>query len=501
MRPLPGAPFRWIAAIGLCLSCAGNTPPPTLQAPLPPAFEEESAPEPPGVDRSKLPEPAAPRAWTPPLPEVFRLENQIRVFFIEQRTVPLVSLLMIVPRGSATDPVGEAGLTTLTADLLDEGAGELNALELSENLQRLGTDYSASVDVDYTLLSMQLLTENFAASAKLLADIVRRPRLDKSEFKRRRDQLVAQALANESKPDSARRVLVYKALFQTGYAGSISDGTRSTLKKLAYKDVKQHYKRLIAPDGVELIVVGAISKAALQQGLEDAFGDWHGRSKVEPRKLSEQPVGKAIHIANFPGAAQSSLALIRRAPGADDPDYFAAQVYNRSFGGAFMSRLNLNLREDKGYTYGAASFFKRFKRAGYFGLFADVQSDKTRASLDEMLKELRDSCKKRPLTEQERDESVSGLLLGFPGKFERMSQVAMSFASLPIFDRPIDWYNKWPQRIKDVSLSDANSVAKKYCDPEAYAVVVAGDRKANESALGELGMPLIEYDAQGQRLP
>src|SRR5690606_22374521 len=192
--------------------------------------------------------------------------------------------------------------------------------------------------------------------------------------------------------------------------------------------------------------------------LERAFGKWTGKSNAVPKPLSEQSNEKALYVIDFPGAAQSVLSVVRRAEGANTENYFPALVFNRSFGEAFMSRLNLNLREDKGYTYGARSGFHRFKEVGYFTLSASVKSETTRASIDEMLKEISLVCSAKPVTEQERDEAVSGLLLGYPGQFGRVSSVGSSFAPLAIFDRPVDWYQKWPTTVENVSLQAANSV-------------------------------------------
>jgi zinc protease len=175
-------------------------------------------------------------------------------------------------------------------------------------------------------------------------------------------------------------------------------------------------------------------------------------------------------------------------------------VFNRRFGGAFGSRLNLNLRERKGYTYGARSIFRRWREAGYFGLFADVKTETTRGSVDEMFSELRALCASRPLTRQERDEAVSGLLLGFPGQFERINGVAARLSTLPVYLRPADWYTRWPERVQLVDVDAVNRAASKHCDPQQYVVVLAGDRARVEPELKGLGLPVIHHDPQGRRL-
>ncbi len=451
-------------------------------------------------DRSKLPEPTALRDWAPPEPQTWTLKNGIRVWYLEQGPTPLVSVMLVGLRGGAADPVKKIGLTELTADMLDEGAAGKSALEISELLQELATDYSAVADVDHVMLSMHLMADTFDRSVALLADMVRRPEFPKAEFKRRKDQRIAQALANEAQASHARAVVTRKALFGDGYAGELPAGTRRTLPEIGLNDVKAHYKQLFAPDGVELVVVGGIGAEPAKAGLEAAFGDWKGKAKADHAPVAQQQPEAGVYLVDFPDAPQSSLAVARRSAGADAPDYFPAMIYNRQMGGAFSSRLNLNLREDKGYTYGARSLFRRWKEAGYFGLFTDVKTETTRASVEESFKELQAFCQDRPLTQEERDDAVNGLLLGFPGRFEHVSTVAARFATLPVLQRPADWFVRWPERVRAVTLEDANRVAARSCDPKSYVVVIAGDRKKIEPELQSLGLPIIPYDAQGTRL-
>src|SRR5690606_16913329 len=239
---------------------------------------------------------------------------------------------------------------------------------------------------------------------------------------------IAHALSRESDPSAAQEAAMHDVLYGAGYAGLVRAGTQKTLKSITLADVRAHYKRLVAPEGVEFVVVGGIDRETVNRELDRSFGDWQGKANVTPRPIAEQPAEKGLYIVDFPGAAQSVLSVVRRAEGANSANYFPALVYNRSFGEAFTSRLNLNLREDKGYTYGARSTFQRYKEIGYFELAASVKTDTTRASIDEMLKELSVACSSKPLTQQERDESVSGLLLGYPGRFERISSVGGAFA-------------------------------------------------------------------------
>lgn len=498
-RPWPfGASLFGASLLGVGLVACGRPPEPIEPAaPAGPAPEALVAPRA-GPDRSSLPEPGPRPEWAPPEPVTFRLSNGIRVWHIERGTVPLCSLELIVPRGSATDPPAKAGLTQLTVDMLDEGAGSYGALSLSEELGRLATDYRADVDVDYVGLSMNLLTENFEASVALLADMVRRPTFAPAEFARRKEQHLAQALSAESEPSHGRRVLLYRALFGEGYAGNLPSGTGATLQRVTLADVKAHFSRLVAADGAELVVVGSIDRERVERGLQKSFGDWTGKPSASVAAVAAPRGQPSVHFVPFPGAAQSALGVVRRGPTASSETYFGEEVYNRSLGGAFTSRINLNLRESKGFTYGAFSMFRRFRNAGLYGVFTDVRTDTTRASIDEIFAEFSSVCESRPLTPKERDDAVNGLLLGFPADFESIGDVAGRIATLPIYSRPAQWYKLWPQRVETVTAEVANLVGREYCDPGEYDIVIAGDREKVEPAVASLGRPLLVYDAQGR---
>jgi zinc protease len=293
---------------------------------------------------------------------------------------------------------------------------------------------------------------------------------------------------------------MYRAMFAKGYAGGLPTGTRDTLKGITLADVKAQYGKLMVGEGATFVVTGGIDQESVAENLKRAFGDWAGQARVEARPLAAPPgVGK-LYLTNYTGAAQSVIGLVRRAPGADASDLFPATVFNRSFGEAFTSRVNLNLREDKGYTYGAVSMFQRFRNAGFFGVFSDVRSDVTRASLDEVLRELSDVCSARPLVVQERDDSVGGLLLGNPSTFESIDLLGARFSQLAIYARPLDWFELWPSRVAAVTLEQANQAAQAYCQRSDYAMVVAGDAAKVGPTLDGIGFELVQLDPRGELL-
>lgn len=487
-------------SLGALLSGCGAPPAPPVAASRPPEPTAPTAPAVPGVDRSALPLPGPAVAWSPPAVTRFQLSSGLPVYYQRHGQTPLFTLLLVLKRGAGTDPGKQAGLSALTVDLLDEGAGGRTALELSDELRRLGVAYEASVDLDGSYLSMDGLAEHFEAAAALLSDIARRPALSPVEFAHRKAQRLAEALTRESEPATARSIVLRRALFGGGYGGMLPDGLGSTLKVVTLTDVKRHYAALVQPDIAALVVVGGVEEVSARQALEARFGDWRGKATAAEAKVTTEPADAGIHVVDFPGASQSVLTVAWRTEGEGTEREFDEDLYSRIMGGAFTSRINLNLREDKGYTYGARSAFQRYRGVGMFVVSANVQTPTTSASLAEITKELAGPCAGRPLTAQERDDAVQGSLLGFPGDFEQGRSIAWEYASVFLHSRPDDWLLRWSERVAGVTLSSLELTASRRCSPEGRVVVIAGDRAAVAPSLEALGHPLIVHDREGKVL-
>lgn len=483
-----------LVLLALTWGCPPPVEPQPPAKPVPTVAPTEAT----GPDRSTLPQPKAAPMWAPPEVTTWQLGNGMDVWFLRQDQAPLLSLYLVFDRGSGTDPPDKAGLTALTADLLDEGAGDLSALELGEALQRLATDYDAYATRDGVLLSLHLLADQLVPSLRLLSDIARRPHLSDAELERRRDLLIAQAVANQADPNAIRGLVLRRALFGLGFGGPAGNGTPTTLERIRLPDVKAHYQGLIQPEGAAFVVVGAIDQQPLRDALESTFGDWRGKpTTLKARPVSSEPPKAGIYLVNFPQSTQSSIALASRAAGANAPDYHAAEIFNWALGGAFTSRLNLNLREDKGYTYGARSVFVRHKPTGLLALTAQVKAETTQASLAEMYRELAQLNGDVPLTDQERAEAVGGLLLGFPGRFERLQDVGSRLADLKLTGRDANWYRSYADRIAKVTLAEAVASAKLHTSAADFVAVVAGPLDQVEPTLKALGQPLFYCDREG----
>lgn len=487
-----------VALLSLCASlnlACQKTNSEVPQAPQ--AADVEKSPAPVDPRYKELPKPTEAPAWAPPSASKKQLENGLSIWHMKQGSAPLVAIHLVLPSGTAFDPEGKAGLTLLAADLLDEGAGSLSALELSDKLGRLATDYSSQAGVDYVLLSMNALTENLDESLALLADIVMRPRLSRDEFERRKKHYEATALAARDDPRTAQSRALGHALFGSGYASRPSTGTAESLKSIQWLDAKNRAKEITVPEGAHVVVAGSADEALVQAAVEKYFGKWKGKRKANKAELEQAPAGGKAYVVDFPGATQSSLSIAMRAGSSADPNYFAEEVMHQKLGGSFTGRINMNLREDKGYTYGARSSFQRYQEAGYFAVSADVKSETTGASIQEVFKELRDVCGARPLSDAERNDAVEGMLLGYPLDFDSVSSAGYRLASLPLRNRAADYWTTWPSNIKAITTARANEAARPYCDPGSYSVIIAGDKKTLLPELKALKLEVIELDRDG----
>lgn len=479
-----------------CLSCSGRATP-TRSKVSGEGQPKSAQPAPQDPRYASLPKPKQAPEWAPPEVDRSDLSGGLTLWHLEQGPLPLVSIQVVLPVGSSEDPPGKEGLTLLSADMLDEGAGRLSALELSDQLGLLATDYAAQTGVDYVLLSMNALSDNFEASLGLLAEMLLRPRLPRDEFERRQKHHIAEAITRSADPRSSMKLALDRVLFGDGYAGSPEHGTQKSLAEISLRDVKAHVRRLTAREGAHIIVAGNVSRERVAAGIDQAFAGWTGqRSKQKPEMDTPAPAGTAF-IVDFPGAAQSALSVATRAGDARDPKFFDELVMNQKFGGSFTGRVNMNLREDKGYTYGAFAFYRRYDHAGYFTVTSNVITEKTAQSVKEIFSELEALCQDRPLSQLEVDEAKEGLLLGYPMEFSRVDSLGMKLASLPIYGRSADFWTTWPSRVRAVTLAQARQAATPYCDPNQYRVVIAGDRAKIQEDLQGLGLAIVVLDREG----
>jgi zinc protease len=443
------------------------------------------------VDRTKLPSSGP----TPPFqfPEIRRttLPNGLRVWTIEHRAVPLLSTLLLVRRGSAADPRNREGLAALTGDLLDEGCGDLDALALHEALGRIGAQIETEIGSDATLLGLTVLGRFASRGLSLLADMVQRPRLERADFERVRDLRLNRLVQMRDMPPVLADRALTELLYRDHPYGHLAIGREESLRALDLDAVRQFHAHAYVPSGATVVIAGDASHDELVTLVAAAFGSWaapSGSGSQSTVAIEPAPPSTRLALLHRPGAAQSELRLGHVSVARSHPDYVHLLVLNMVLGGQFVSWINMNLREDKGYTYGARTSFDARRGPGPFVLQASVQSEATADAIREALREVDEIRGSRPITNDELDTGCAALTRGYARNFETAEQVARAAAQLAIHDLPDDYYDTFVPRVLAVDADAAMAAAKRHLFPDRMLTVVVGDRERVGAALETLGL-------------
>ncbi|MEZ4306567.1 MAG: pitrilysin family protein [Polyangiaceae bacterium] len=486
-----------LSALGMGAGC--TEPPMTPPPPFPTATATASASAAPTVlpdsieNKPGLP---AARPFEPPSPEIVKLPNGMTAWLLERHTLPLVAVSLALPVGSAADPAGKEGLASITADMLDEGAGSRSAIEVSTALQDLGVSLRTSVSLDGSFLSMTVLKKNFGQAFSILSDVVARPRFEAKEWKRVSDLWKASLLKRADDPASVARVVSQVAVFgRDNPYGHPTDGFTTSAGNVDLAAVKAFHASRYRPEDMVLAVAGDITKDELSRAVTDAFGAWKASGPVaEPTTFPAPKKGPAIVLVDRPDAPQAVIGVAREGIRLQDAQAPLYELVNTALGGSFTSRLNQNLREDHGWTYGAGSFFSETKHGGLFGARAAVETKHTGPALDEMLKELRQMAAKG-LTEDELLKVRAQDRADLVQAYESVAGIAGRYAVLSTLGLSASHDANASRTRQAASLSDLEKIANAV-DPSKATIVVVGPRKEVAPVLAKLGTPVI-WDTEG----
>ena len=444
------------------------------------------------ADRSSLP----PLGELAPFhfPEIRRaaLASGLRVWTVEHRAVPLISMLVLVRRGSAADPPGREGLAAMVGDLLDEGCGDLDALAFHEALGRIGAQLDTEVGSDATLLGLTVLSRFADRGAALLADMTRHPRLDHRDFERVRDLRLNRLVQIRDMPPALADRAFTELVYGAHPYGHLSIGSERGLRTITPEDVRAFHAAAYAPSNVTVIAAGDASHSELAALIERVFGAWaEGEGPVpdDAAALSTPPAPDVrLGLLHKAGAAQSELRIGHMSVARRAADYLHLLVLNMVLGGQFVSRINMNLREDKGYTYGARTSFDARRGPGPFLLQASVQSDATAAAIQESLKEIAAIRGERPVSAGELETGRAALTRGYPRNFETAEQVARAAAQMALHELPEDYYTTFVPRVLALDEHAVTEAAQRHLDPDQMLTVVVGDRDRVGASLEALGL-------------
>ena len=482
-----------------------TTPPPVEPTPVEPTPVEPPPPPPgpppvpwesAGLDWSQPPAAWPETPFTAPVPTTFRLANGLSVVLVENHRLPLVSVRVLAQAAGSRADGAKAGLAAFTADLLDEGAGTRGALELSEELERLGADLTIGAGPDQTQLSVDTLAETLDPTLGLLADVLLRPRFAPADVARVKAERKADLAL---RPDQPRLLasLAFDAIVHAGHPyAQAGAGYVGTLDKLALADVKGFWQTHYGPAATTIVVAGDVTRDRLEAMLKAHLGAWKTKVKPMAKVAAPRPPVPVIALVHRPGAPQSVVRIGRQAPTSAElapAARAAADVANMAAGGSFASRLNSKLREELGYTYGMFSSYWRAQWAGAWYVSSSIRTDVTVPGIKETLAII-GALGTQPLPDAELAKAKALIQRSLPQDFETNGGIAGAFAALVADGRPLTAYRDLPAEIGAVDAAAAQQAAASWKD---LVIVVVGDRDVIGKDLASLGLPVVEYDAEG----
>lgn len=455
------------------------------------------------VDRSHPPTLPPPPALRVPAVETATLPNGLELAVIEMHKVPVVDVTLLLGAGTVCDPDDLPGLATFTATMLQQGAGSRGALDIADEAAYLGASLNTGAGYDAATASLHVPKRRLGPALDLLADVVMRPTFPDTEIARQRDLRRSQILQQRDQPVAMANVAFAAIVFGAAHPfGRPVNGTETSTAALNRDRVLQFYQAYYRPNTTRVLVVGDVTLDEATRLVAARFGGW-ARSAAPPQPTAAAPAAAArtIYLVDKPGAAQSVFRIGQVGVSRATPDYFALEVLNTILGGSFTSRLNQNLRETHGYTYGANSQFAMRRLPGPFVAAASVVTAKTDSALIEFMRELR-RTRDEAVPQAELAKAKAYISLGLPADFETTQGAARQFSNLLLYDLPLDYYGTYIPRINAVTAADVQRVARQYLDPDHLAIVVVGDRTKIEAGLQALHEGPIAYrDMWGQIVP
>ncbi len=485
-------------AVTAPLACAPRTsapPAPTPAAPAAaPAAEAPAArpASPATVDLTRPPELAPPPALDLPPIVTRRLDNGLSLMIVEQHELPVADFIMLVRTGAEADPAGRGGLASLAADMLDEGTTTRDALQIADQAAFLGADLSTSSGWDRSFVSLHTTTAQLDSALALFGDVLLHPAFADADLERvRKARLTSLLQLEDYGPAIADRVFDEVVFGDRNPYGHAPSGTRQSVAAISRADIARFYGSHYRPNNATLIVVGDVQPDDVERRAREMFGSWRP-GDVPATEYGPLPPakGRTIYLVDKPSAAQSSFRIGAVGVARSTPDYFAVEVMNTILGGAFTSRLNQNLRETHGYTYGAFSGFSMRRRPGPFTAEAEIVAAKTDSALLQFMTEL--EAIREPVPEAELTRAKQLLQLQLPGDFETTRSIASRLVPVAVYDLPLDFYDKYASRIGAVTRADVQRVARETVDPDSLDIVIVGDGKLVEPTLEALDLAPVE---------
>ncbi len=420
-------------------------------------------------------------------PEVQRqlLGNGLTVLTSQRGNLPLVNIQIVIRSGSAADPAELPGLAGFLADLLKAGTKTRSAEQIADEIETLGSSLHVGIEEDALVIACTTLTENLRPVFAVMADVLMNPAFDAKEIERLRRKRLADLAQESADPRRMANRVFRRAVFGDHPYGHTSLGDHKAVAAIDGAALEAYYAAHVGPKNAAVALVGAIDPAEAVDIVETSLGNWSAKAvrQSELPKLVERPA--ALRLIDKPNAPQSQLRVGHLGLRRDHPDYFPVVLLNAILGGTFNSRINMNLREDKGYTYGARSAFAFMHDGGYFGVLTAVRTNATTAALREILAEI-ELMRGAGVSEAELNGAKNRYSLSLPGYFQTVEGIGGMVSNVYLFDLPLDYYQRLPAEIRAVTREDLSRVAKEHLRPDALSITVVGDEMQILEGLGGL---------------
>ena len=461
--------------------------------------------EPVNADAAWRKDPPAPGPEPPlhlPIPEQFKLANGLTVLYSERPGLPLVAASLVLRAGSGANPVDHPGLASFTARMLQQGTDTRSALQIADRAADLGISLGSRASTDASSVSFQSLTRSFPDALDLLADLALHPRFPQQEIDRVRSERLGTLVQEKSQPFAVASRVYTSALYGPKNSYGYPDiGTAESIKGMTRDQLVNFWQENYSPNQAALVIAGNIKLADLKPLVEKQFGGWKRGADSLAHLAAPAPSDARLILVDRPNAQQSALLFCSLGPSRSTPEYPQIEVMNSVLGGLFSSRINMNLREQHGYTYGAESFFNYHVGPGPFIVYSEVRTDATTPAAAEIFKEL-NRMRDTQLTPAELTLAKDSIAQSMPGRFESGEEAAGTIAQVYIYDFALDYFSLLPGKINAVTAPQARAAAQQYIQPDKMIVLAVGDRARIEPDLKKLNLGKIEIrDSDGRLVP
>jgi zinc protease len=455
-----------------------------------------------GADRKHMAEGGAAPAVVFPRVEKGTLSNGMKILLAERHAIPVVDFNVMLDAGYSADQGGIPGTASLAMGMLDEGTKKRTSLQISDESQRLGANIGSGSDLDSSYVTLSALKPNLDASLALYADIILNPAFPDADFKRIQKQQIAGIQREKAQPVGMALRVFPKLLYGAGHPYAVpfsGSGYEDGVAKITRDDLIKFHETWFKPGNATMVIVGDTTMAEIKPKLEALFKDW--KKGTTPTKKLTSVGGKdrtTVFLLDKPGAAQSVILAGELVAPTANPDEIPFKTMTQVLGGSFVSRINMNLREDKHWSYGSYTFVPDARGQRPFIGYAPVQTDKTKEAMVELMKELKGIVGAKPVSGAELSMAQDGLTRTMPGEWETQRAVARSIGELVRFGLPDDYFATFPAKVRALKAGDLDANAKKSLAPDKMVWVVVGDRAKIEAGIKELGWGDVKYlDADG----